>query len=159
LRDQEEADSATQDVFLKAYVALEKEGREIEEPGKWLTRIAANTCLDRLRSRRWQFWRKRPNPEDEATALAMAASTEPSAERMAFSTQITRRIGEAMNRLSDKQRAVFTLRHYEQRSLEEIAEAMDLELGTVKAHLSRALRKMRVELKDLYETGDGVVKE
>jgi len=57
LQDRDEADSATQDVFLKAHRALHKPGVEgPAEPAKWLTRIAVNTCLDRLRSRRWQFW-------------------------------------------------------------------------------------------------------
>ena len=60
LQDDDEADSATQDVFLKAYTALRKEdARTLDDPARWLTRIAVNTCLDRLRSRRWRFWRRR----------------------------------------------------------------------------------------------------
>lgn len=56
LQDAEEADSATQDTFLKAWQALKRpESKNLDDPGKWLTRIAVNTCLDRLRSRRWQF--------------------------------------------------------------------------------------------------------
>ena len=50
LQDQDEADCATQDVFLKAYQALQKEdAKALEDPARWLTRIAVNTCLDRLR--------------------------------------------------------------------------------------------------------------
>ncbi len=56
LQDRDEADSATQDVFLKAYQALSKPGAaEIDDPARWLTRIAVNACMDRLRSRKWQF--------------------------------------------------------------------------------------------------------
>jgi DNA-directed RNA polymerase specialized sigma24 family protein len=47
------------------------------------------------------------------------------------------------------------LRHYEDRSLEEIGSALGLDVGTVKAHLSRAVKKMRVELMDLYALGPG----
>ena len=55
-----------------------------------------------------------------------------------------------MDRLSDRQRAVFTLRHYEDRSLDEIAVLLDLDVGTVKAHMARAMVKLREDLKDLY---------
>src|SRR6266571_226693 len=81
LQDRDEADSATQDVFLKAYQALKREGaKELDDPARWVTRIAVNTCLDRLRSRKWQFWRRRPSPEDESLILRMARSPRPESE-------------------------------------------------------------------------------
>jgi len=151
LDDAEEADSATQDTFLKAWQALKRpESKELDDPGKWLTRIAVNTCLDRLRSRRWQFWRKRPKPEDEETILSLASSADPNAEDQIFARQIAERIGRAVARLSLRQRAAFTLRHYEDRSMAEIAEILDLDVGTVKVHLFRATEKLREELHDLY---------
>ena len=71
LQDRDEADSATQDVFLKAYQALKREdAKELDDPARWVTRIAVNTCLDRLRSRKWQFWRRRPSAEDERAIQA-----------------------------------------------------------------------------------------
>ena len=49
LQDRDEADSATQDVFFKAYQALKREdAQELDDPARWVTRIAVNTCLDRL---------------------------------------------------------------------------------------------------------------
>ena len=151
LQDAEEADSATQDTFFKAWQALSRpESKVLDDPGKWLTRIAVNTCLDRLRSRRWQFWRKRPNSEDENTILALAPSKNPNAEDEVFANQIGERLERALQKLSLRQRAAFTLRHYEDRSLGEIAELLDLDVGTVKVHLFRALEKLREELRDLY---------
>ncbi len=151
LQDFEEADSATQDTFLKAWQALKRqESKELDDAGKWLTRIAVNTCLDRLRSKRWQFWRKRPNPVDEAAILELARSTNPNAEDRVFAEQITERLERALQKLSVRQRATFTLRHYEDRSLAEIAELLDLDVGTVKVHLFRAIEKLREELHDLY---------
>jgi len=151
LQDAEEADSATQDTFFKAWQALSRpESKVLDDPGKWLTRIAVNTCLDRLRSRRWQFWRKRPNSEDENTILALAPSKNPNAEDEVFANQIGERLERALQKLSLRQRAAFTLRHYEDRSLGEIAELLDLDVGTVKVHLFRALEKLREELHDLY---------
>jgi len=151
LQDFEEADSATQDTFLKAWQALNRpEFKEIDDAGRWVTRIAVNTCLDRLRSRRWQFWRKRPNQEDEQSILELAAAVGPNAEDRVFGGEIGRRLKNALEKLSLRQRAAFTLRHYEDRSLAEIAEILDLDIGTVKAHLFRAIAKLREELHDLY---------
>lgn len=151
LQDIEDADAATQDTFLKAWQALKKpEPRDLDDPSKWLTRIAVNTCLDRLRSKRWQFWRKRPNPEDESTILELAPASAPDAEDKLFAKQIDKRLRQALERLSARQRAAFTLRHYEDRSLAEIAEMLDLDVGTVKVHLFRATEKLREELRDLY---------
>jgi len=151
LQDPAEADSATQDVFLKAFRALSKENSDdLDDPRPWLTRVAVNTCLDRLRSQRWQIWRRRPAPEDESSILSMARSAEPDAEQRAMAAQIGVRLNRALAQLSPRQRAVFVLRHYEGRSLDEIAQILGLETGTVKAHLARALVKLREELKDLY---------
>jgi RNA polymerase sigma-70 factor, ECF subfamily len=151
LQDPEDADSATQDTFLKAWQALKaKDAPELDDPAKWLTRIAVNTCLDRLRSRRWQFWRKRPKPEDESTILNLATATAPDAEAQLFARQIAQRLERAVAKLSLRQQAAFTLRHYEDRSLAEIAEILQLDVGTVKVHLFRATEKLREELHDLY---------
>ena len=152
LQDRDEADSATQDVFLKAYQALKREdAKELEDPARWITRIAVNTCLDRLRSRKWQFWRRRPSPEDERAILGMAVSTAPGAEDRYFAREIASRLEAALVRLSPRQRAVFTLRHYQEMSLEEIGNLLGLDVGTVKAHMFRAVSKLREDLRDLYE--------
>ena len=153
LQDPEEADSATQDAFLKAYRALSKEGADgidLDNPGKWVTRIAVNTCLDRLRSKAWKMWSRRPSPADEEVILQMTPGTAPDAERQLFAKEIQHRLELALAKLSDRQRVVFSLRHYETMSLEEIASTLKLDLGTVKAHLFRATAKLREELRDLY---------
>lgn len=155
LNDRDECDSAVQDVFLKAYYALDRQDEAnaatlVRDPAKWLTRIAVNTCLDRLRSRRLQFWRKRTGAEAESAILSLTASKAPEGEQKAFATEIDRRIRAAMQSLSIRQKAVFTLKHYSDHSLDEIAEILDLDLATVKTHMARALEKLRGELKDLY---------
>jgi RNA polymerase sigma-70 factor (ECF subfamily) len=153
LQDADEADSATQDTFLKAYQAMRKEdARELDDPARWITRIAVNSCLDRLRSRKWQFWRRRPKTtQDEGVTLSLIRSSAPEAEDRYFAGQISRRLESALDRLSARQRAVFTLRHYDDLSLDEIGELLGLDVGTVKAHMFRAVSKLRGELRDLYE--------
>ena len=154
LRDPDEADSATQDVFLKAFKALNKNQggpAAMQSPGNWLTRIAVNTCLDRLRSRSWKIWHRRPAPADEHFILHSVPGGGPDAERLFLARQIQQRLDQAVSKLSERQRAVFSLRHYEGMALEDIAEVLELDVGTIKAHLFRALTKMREELKDLYQ--------
>ncbi len=151
LRDEDEAGSATQDAFFKAYRAIGKtEFEAVDDATRWITRIAVNTCLDRLRSKRWQFWRNRPPKDTEETILNMAPSSDPGALDRIRGREIERRLAVAVEKLSLRQRAVFTLRHYDDNTLEEIAKTLDLDVGSVKSHLSRALVKMRCELKDLY---------
>lgn len=153
LQDRDEADDATQDVFLRAFAAWERQASQLDDPAKWITRIAVNVCLDRLRSKRWRFWARRSKPEVEEVAIGAATDRAPSPEARLFAVQIRDRVAKALPKLSDRQRAAFVLRHYEDRSIEQIAELMNLEQGSVKSHLFRALEKMRTELKDLYESG------
>ena len=153
LQDADEADSATQDVFLKAYRALTKnraEAVELGHPAKWLTRIAVNICLDRLRSKAFKIWRRRPSVRDEEAVLGMEPGKDPDAERQVFSKQIQHRLELALQKLSGRQRAVFALRHYDGMSLDEIGDLLRLDTGTVKAHLFRATAKLRGDLLDLY---------
>ena len=151
LGSQDEADSAVQDAFLKAYQALQKsDAAVLDDPSRWIARIAVNTCLDRLRSRKWQFWRKRPGVEEETWLLETTSSPRPEAEDQCFAREIRARLELALNRLSPRQRAVFTLRHFEGLSLEEISGVLSLDVGTVKAHMFRAVSKLREELRDFY---------
>lgn len=159
LGDADEADSVTQDVFLKAYRSIssaEQEVVELEYPEKWLTRIAVNTCLDLLRSKTWKFWRRLAD-EKEHAILEMEVDCHPDAERQIASKQILLRLEQALSKLSARQRVVFTLRHFDGMPLDEIADVLKLDTGTVKVHLFRAIVKLRSELNDLYLPGSGRV--
>jgi RNA polymerase sigma-70 factor (ECF subfamily) len=88
--------------------------------------------------------------QDEEKALALVRDTAPTAEQAVHAREISRRLAAALQGLSERQRAVFVLRHYEDMSLEAIAGSLGIDTGTVKAHLARALAKLRRELHDLY---------
>ena len=147
-QNREDADNLAQEAFLRAFETLRR-GGQVDDPAKWITRIAVNLCLDHLRSRRWQFWKRTSNGAYDA-ALEWSIDGAPGPEDLLLARQIGVRIAAGLDRLSDRQRSVFVLRHYENRPLDEIAEILGVDLGTVKAHLSRAVARLRRELTDLY---------
>jgi RNA polymerase sigma-70 factor (ECF subfamily) len=151
LRSCDEADSATQDTFLKAFRVLEHQRRlEVNDPARWISRIAINTCLDRLRARQFRFWKRRITRIDEEAILRLTPASGLSQEEVLVSRDMGRRLAAALDRLSPRQRLVFLLRHEESCSLEEIGEILGLDSGTVKSHMARAVSKLRGELRDLY---------
>lgn len=152
VRNAAEADALTQDVFVKAWRAVgDFKGEAAFET--WLNRIAVNAVRDSVRRRKpvVSFADLAAAEEVEGTDLPRAAEPTDgtSPERDAFSRQIRKRIGEALEVLSPRQRAVFVMKHYEERSIAEIGAATGLDDGTVKSHLFRAARKLRQKLEDL----------
>ena len=148
LGDMDEAWSATQDCFLRAHRAIDRCPADAAGQQRWLTRLVVNLSLDRLRSRKWRWWRSRlphNGQEDETTSPR-------SPEREALAAELGSRLMRALDGLPDRQRAVFVLRHYEDYPLAQIAAELGVSEGAVKSHLSRALVKLREELKEFYGT-------
>jgi RNA polymerase sigma-70 factor (ECF subfamily) len=144
VRDDSEADVVTQDTFIQAYTHLSKfEGRaELET---WLTRIAINRSRDSLRRRRFvSLFTLRDDGETEA--IIEPVDERPDPERQFQSAELRVAIRKAERTLSAQQKTIFRLRHYENLSLEDIADALGLRAGTVRAHLFRAIHKVRKEL-------------
>jgi RNA polymerase sigma-70 factor, ECF subfamily len=144
VRDDMEADTITQDTFIQAFTHLGKfEGRSEFET--WLTRIAINRSRDFLRRRRFVSLFTR-DAGDEDAMMFEPVDERPDPEREIMARQLRVAIEHAERKLSGQQKLIFRLRHYENRSLEEIAELLGLRGGTVRAHLFRAVRKIRIEL-------------
>lgn len=146
VRDETEADTVTQDTFIQAYTNLAKfEGRAGFET--WLTRIAINRSRDVLRRRKLvSFFSPRQDPDDDETPILEPVDDRPDPERQLMASQLRAAIERAERHLSSQQKVIFRLRHYENLALEEIAEHLGLAAGTVRAHLFRAIHKIRKEL-------------
>ena len=148
LRDPQNAEDAAQDVFLKAYQALPKFQPEASLY-TWLYRIATNTCID---------YKRKPlleslfgGPEGEERIIHDRASDEPSPERLYESKEIDRALHECLEKLSPKLRAIIILLEIEELSYEEIAETLDISLGTVKSRIARAREDLKKSMKKITE--------
>jgi RNA polymerase sigma-70 factor (ECF subfamily) len=157
-RDDVEADTITQDTFIQAYTNLGKfQGRaELET---WLTRIAINRSRDWLRRRKFVSLFSHDHDDDDRIYAIEPIDEQPDAERLFMSHQLRAAILRAERTLSSQQKIIFRLRHYENRSLEEIAELLGLRSGTVRAHLFRAIHKVRKELGEWVTQREGVPDE
>jgi RNA polymerase sigma-70 factor (ECF subfamily) len=145
-RDVDLAETLTQECFLKAHRNWSK-FRGDSSAMTWLMRIAINLQKDHWRNRRMQFWRHtQANSVDLDDASEWLPSGESSAEKQLLAREQVMRVWESVKGLSERQRTVFLLRYVEERELSEIAQATGLSEGTVKAHLSRALGRVRAEL-------------
>ena len=140
-----EADTITQDTFIQAYTHLAKfQGRSEFET--WLTRIAINRSRDSLRRRRFLRFFSSSDDEENRAGWVEPVDDRPDPEREIMAHQLRAAIERAEAQLSAQQKIIFRLRHYENHSLEEIAELLGLRAGTVRAHLFRAIHKIRKQL-------------
>jgi RNA polymerase sigma-70 factor (ECF subfamily) len=145
-RDMDLAETLTQECFLKAHRNW-KHFRGESTAMTWLMRIAINLQKDHWRNRRLQFWRQtRINAVDLDEASEWLPSGERTAEQQLLAREQVGHVWKAMEGLSERQRTVFLLRYVEEQELGDIAVATGLSEGTVKAHLSRALTKVRAAL-------------
>ncbi len=155
IRDANEADAITQETFVKAYRGLpDFKGDAAFET--WLTRIAINSVRDHARRRKpvvafADVGRGRDGGEHDSGEMPrhIDPTDGTSPERDLMCREIRRRIGEALTSLSPRQRAVFVMKHYEEKTIAEIGAATGLDDGTIKSHLFRAARKLRARLEDV----------
>lgn len=139
-----DAEDAAQDAFLKAYRHL-PEFQPDAAFATWLYRIAVNTCLDRTRKPVFASLFHRSGEGYEI--MYDAPSPDPSPERLVEAKQLDRSLWRSLGRLSPKLRTVLILKEVEGLSYEEIAEVLDISLGTVKSRISRA----RDEVQELMQ--------
>jgi RNA polymerase sigma-70 factor (ECF subfamily) len=139
---EQDAEDVVQETFLRAYNHLSKfDGRA--SFGSWLYRIAANSSLDLLRSR------KRSAESDLEDPSLAPRSTNPSPERLAMSGEVRERLAEAMRELSPAERTAFVLRHFEGLSIDAVSRALDCQAGAAKHSVFRAVQKLRRALEPL----------
>ena len=144
--NEQDAEDVVQESFLRAYRQLGRfESRA--NFGTWLYRITANCAVDLMRSKQARHDVARGESLDEA-AMDLRSDV-PGPERLTESTEIERRVSDAMAALSPLERAAFTLRHYEGRTIDEISRTLGLGTSAAKHSVFRAVKKLRAALEPL----------
>jgi RNA polymerase sigma-70 factor (ECF subfamily) len=162
VRDRDLADDLTQDVFVKAFSELESH-RPDHKFASWILRIANNEAVDHLR-REGRLKRRgldtvplEPTPDASSPRKIAAHRLRAIVSNTATPTPLDVRalapaLEEALERLQRHDRLCFILREIEGRSYENIAEILDLPLGTVGPSLTRARNQLKAALGPLYDT-------
>ncbi len=143
LDDDQEAQDVAQEVFLKLLRAYPAADGQMQW-GAWLAKVTLNACRDRRRSAWWRWWKARRESVEDLEL----ADPGPGPERAAVDAETRERIWRAFRRLPRRQREVALLRYVDGCSIQEVADALGLTPGSVKRHLFRAVRRLRVALGD-----------
>ncbi|HEX8723743.1 MAG TPA: sigma-70 family RNA polymerase sigma factor [Pyrinomonadaceae bacterium] len=150
--DPEEARDLTQETFLQAFRHLAN-FRGDADLRTWLYRIAVNQARNR-----WRWWKRRRRdrtvsldaPASEGSDAPLSAGLEQAGaadpESQALARERERALHAALRTLSRPYREVIVLRDIEGLSYEEVASALDLNVGTVKSRLSRGRNELRRRL-------------
>lgn len=147
VRRAEDAEDLTQETFVRMFRALDR--YDPERPfTAWLFTIATRLGIDHLRRRRIQTFSltiSEPGSTEERTIDVEDPGLKP--DEITSNAEEEKRAQELIDSLPEHYRIVVVLRHQQDLSYEEIAEALNMPLGTVKAriHRARALLKNRIE--------------
>jgi len=149
IRDQAEVLDVTQEAFIKAYRALPK-FRGDSAFYTWLYRVAINTAKNHLASQA----RRPPGDDIEAETAEQMDVGAPlkegdTPERLALQREIAETVQLAMDELPTDLRTAIVLRELEGLTYEEIAQAMDCPIGTVRSRIFRAREAIDARLKPL----------
>lgn len=149
VKDPSEAQDVAQDSFIKAYKAL-GDFRGDSAFYTWLYRIAINTAKNYLLSRSRRHTDYEVDMLDaEQTENAPQLKDIETPEHQLMNDQIVAVIKSAIERLPEEMRIAITLREFEGMSYEEIAEAMDCPIGTVRSRIFRAREAIDEKLNPL----------
>ena len=151
VRSEVEAQDLYQEVFLKVYRSLGQFRLEARF-STWLYRVVTNVCFDHLRQQKTRSEvPARETAEGELDYVGTLADDRPglNPERALQAREISRRLEEALGRLSPRERVVFELKHCQGMRLRAIGELCGTSEEAAKNSLFRAVQKLREELGDL----------
>jgi RNA polymerase sigma-70 factor (ECF subfamily) len=149
LRGEEEAHDVYQEAFLRVYRNLGAFRFDCSFQ-TWLYRIVSNLCIDHLRRKRVRRTEPARLETEEGSVDRLEAFPDQRAdsdpERSLLSQEVRTTVERALGGLTQRERLVFELRHYQGMRLKEIGEALDASEEAAKNCLFRATRKLRAEL-------------
>ena len=156
LNSREEAEDMAQEAFLKAWRSLNS-FQEESSFATWMHRLTTNLCLDHLRKQaRRQNISVAVSLDDEETVFAEPADPGSDPQQELERKERQRALAERLTELPEHHRRPLVMREVAEMSYQEIADALKLDLGTVKSRIARAreaLRKRLLEDGNFFESG------
>ena len=151
----EDAMDISQEVFLKAYRSLSNFD-ERSAFSTWLYRITHNTCIDEIRKRKGkQTYSLEEDLESEDGSMQrQVADDGDTPEESLMRKEQKSEILRALDTLSEEHKAAIILRDVKGMSYEEIAEILELSLGTVKSRINRARNQLKTEILKIREQNE-----
>ena len=148
VRDSQEVDDLVQEAFVKAFGSLASYSPAYAF-STWLYRIATNHTIDYIRKKKLATVSiDKPLKTGDGELRMELPDTTYRPDRAIVTDQRNAILREAIEQLPPKYHRVIVMRHQEEKSYDEIAEALDLPLGTVKAHIFRARALLNKYLRD-----------
>jgi RNA polymerase sigma-70 factor (ECF subfamily) len=147
VHDREQVDDLTQEAFIKAFSSLRNFNEEFAF-STWLYKIATNNCIDHIRKKKLQMYSiDKPIESRDSDFTFELPDDSSEADQGLITDQRAAMLRAAIRELPEKYRRVIHLRHVEEKSYEEIADLLDLPIGTVKAHIFRARELLYKQLR------------
>jgi RNA polymerase sigma-70 factor (ECF subfamily) len=144
--DQDLAETIVQDCLLKAYNARGSFRGDCSIY-TWLAHIATNLVRDHQRSGKFQFWRKIQKTAPDLSELSgLLPGRASSPESQILARERAQQVSAALESLSTNQRTIFLMRFIEEMDLQEICQATGMQISTVKTHLHRAVKAVRLKV-------------
>jgi len=151
----EDAQDISQEVFLKAYRSLQNFD-ERSAFSTWLYRITHNTCIDEMRKRKGKqsYSLEEELESADGTMQRQVADAGDTPEESLMRKEQKSEILQALDTLSEEHKAAIILRDVKGMAYEEIAEILELSLGTVKSRISRARNQLKTEILKMREQNE-----
>mgnify|MGYP000194944464 FL=1 len=144
----EDASDIAQEALIKAYKNIDKFDFN-SSFSTWLYRITVNACIDEMRRRKGRESIS-IDAEDEESGLAVQIEdTSLGAEERVIQNETVSEVRAAIDKLSEEHKTVIILRDLQDMTYEQVAQTLDLSIGTVKSRLARARKSLKdIILKD-----------
>ena len=149
VRNRQEAEDLSQEAFIKAYNSINSFNEEYAF-STWLFKIATNHCIDFFRKRKLKTYSMEQTVRYKDDEIKHDyADHEKRADKDLLAVEKAEMIRGAIRKLPEKYQTAINLRHRDEKSYDEIAEILDIPLGTVKARIFRAREMLKKSLKDI----------
>jgi len=148
VRDKEEARDLAQEAFMKVFAILDRYNPAYSF-SNWLLKITSNLCIDSMRKRRIETLpMDQPIRTEKGDVERQYPAASDPPDKALLDKERAALLQQAIDKLPEHYRIMIVLRHQEDRSYDDIADILDIPLGTVKARIHRAREMLKNALEN-----------